>query len=374
MPQVACRTPTTIRLSTLTNPVRSLWNDYSTASPEAKRRVRRILTTLWLILVAILAVWVLRNQRDQLHDILDRLKTANRYWLAAVIVIEVLSIWSVAYTYKLTLNRLGHKASTAYQFDLHLQRTGVNFAAPFGGAATAYVYVERMKQAGVNRQDALLALIMRTLSVYGATVVVVVLTAALSGRPLFVIGAVAALIAMVLALIYLARQGQGDWKTIIRWAKRLPQKIQHQLVDAIDQFKDHQLSPADFLGTVATTLLTRVCTLAMIYACVRAVGFSPDLYGIFLAYVTSFVAARIVPVLYGMGAVEGSLTLSLQRSGVPADIAIGATLLFRFFDFFLPSLIGLAMYAWAERKNPSFQTESMVDLPVTGQMEEAEDL
>jgi phosphatidylglycerol lysyltransferase len=358
----------------MTNPIRKLWNDYSTAPPESKRRVQRIITIGWLVIVAILAVWVLRNQQDQLRDILDRLKTADRRWLAAVIVIEILSIWSVAYTYKLTLNRLGHKASTSYQFDLHLQRTGVNFAAPFGGAATAYVYVERMKQAGVNRQDALLALVMRTLSVYGATVVVVVLTAALSGRPLFVIGAVVALIVMILGLIVLARQGQGDWKTILRWARRLPQKWQRQLIDAIDQFKDHQLSPADFLGTVATTLLTRVCTLAMIYACVRAVGFSPDLYGIFLAYVTSFVAARIVPVLYGMGAVEGSLTLSLQRSGVPAEIAIGATLLFRFFDFFLPSLIGLALYAWAERKNPSFRDEPIAGIPVSGQAEEVEDL
>ncbi len=112
----------------------------------------------------------------------------------------------------------------------------------------------------------------------------------------------------------------------------------------------------------------------MIYACVRAVGFSPDLYGIFLAYVTSFVAARIVPVLYGMGAVEGSLTLSLQRSGVPADLAIGATLLFRFFDFFLPSLIGLAMYAWAERKNPSLRDEPLEGIPNSVQAEEAEDL
>lgn len=358
----------------MTNPFRTIWNDYSTSSPESKRRVQRILTIVWLVVVAILAVWVLRNQQDQLRDILDRLKTADCRWLAAVIVIEILSIWSVAYTYKLTLERLGHKVSTAYQFDLHLQRTGVNFAAPFGGAATAYVYVERMKQAGVNRQDALLALVMRTLSVYGATVVVVVITAGLSGRPLFVVGAVIGLLAMIVGLIYLARQGQGDWKTILRWAKRLPQRWQRQLTDAIDQFKDHQLSPADFLGTVATTLLTRVCTLAMIYACVRAVGFSPDLYGIFLAYVTSFVAARIVPVLYGMGAVEGSLTLSLQRSGVPADIAIGATLLFRFFDFILPSLIGLTMYAWAERKNPSLRGEPIAGVPVSGQTEQAEDL
>ena len=358
----------------MTNPFRTIWNDYSTSSPESKRRVQRILTIVWLVVVAILAVWVLRNQQDQLRDILDRLKTADRRWLAAVIVIEILSIWSVAYTYKLTLKRLGHNVSTAYQFDLHLQRTGVNFAAPFGGAATAYVYVERMKQAGVNRQDALLALVMRTLSVYGATVVVVVITAGLSGRPLFVVGAVIGLLAMIVGLIYLARQGQGDWKTILRWAetstaamaapahrchrsvqgppaqpRRLPRHRRHHAAHP-------RLHPGDDLRLRARGRLP------------------PDLYGIFLAYVTSFVAARIVPVLYGMGAVEGSLTLSLQRSGVPAEIAIGATLLFRFFDFFLPSLIGLAMYAWAERKNPSLRDEPIAGIPVSGQTEQAEDL
>ena len=78
----------------------------------------------------------------------------------------------------------------------------------------------------------------------------------------------------------------------------------------------------------------------------------------FMAYVLSFVAGRLVPFMYGMGAVEGSLTIALKQGGVSADIAIGATLLFRYFDFMLPSLIGLVLYTWDERhritgENPS---------------------
>ena len=106
---------------------------------------------------------------------------------------------------------------------------------------------------------------------------------------------------------------------------------------------------------VGSTLLTRLCTISLIYICIRALDFTPSVYALFIAYVSSFVAARLVPVLYGMGAIEGSLTVALQRSGVPAEVAVGAALLFRFFDFLLPSLIGLALYAWAERRNPSLR-------------------
>ncbi len=51
----------------MSNPISRLWADYSNASPESKLRVRRILTGVWLLIVAVLAVWVIRNQEDQLR-------------------------------------------------------------------------------------------------------------------------------------------------------------------------------------------------------------------------------------------------------------------------------------------------------------------
>lgn len=359
----------------MTNPVSKLWQDYSNASPESKLRVRRILTAAWLIVVAILAIWVVRNQQDQLRDIADRLRAANRAWLAAAIVVEILSITTVALTYHLILKRLGHPISIPYLFELHIQRAGVNFAAPFGGAATAYTWVSRLGAKNVPSEDAVLTLVLRTLSVYGATLVVVVITAAVSERPLFVAAGIAALIAVVILSIAIARKGQGDWKTLQRWARKLPARFQERVLSAIERFKEHQLLPQDLLRTVGSTLLTRLCTITLIYICIRSLDFAPGIYALFIAYVSSFVAARLVPVLYGMGAIEGSLTIALQRSGVPNDVAVGAALLFRFFDFLLPSLIGLALYAWAQRTNPALRSAVPVSgLPREGQSEEVDDL
>ena len=82
-----------------------------------------------------------------------------------------------------------------------------------------------------------------------------------------------------------------------------------------------------------------------------ALGVTPDIYALFIAY-SSFVAV-VVPVL-GNGRSGGSLAIALQqRVACAADVAVGAALLVRFFDFSLLSLVGLALYAWAERRNPA---------------------
>jgi phosphatidylglycerol lysyltransferase len=322
---------------------------FSGLTPDQRLRLRRIAIVTWLLTLAVLAAWVVRNQRDELREIWTALKHADRRWLAIALAAEFAGISSVAWTFRITLRRLGHRVSTAYLTNLHIQRAGVNFAAPFGGPLTGYVFLDRLGRRGVPPEDSLLTLAIRTASVWGATVVVLVATAALSGQPLLIAGSIALLAAAVALSFYLARQGQGNWKTILRWSMRLPRKHAERVEDAVERFKGHGLTPADLLGSIGTTLLTRTATMTLIYACVRSLGYEADAYTIFFAYVASFVASRLVPFMYGMGAVEGSLSLALRNGGVPADIAIGATLLFRFFDFFLPSMLGLILYAWDER-------------------------
>ncbi len=322
---------------------------HSGLSPDERLRLRRFLVLTWIGVLAILGIWLLNNQRDELRSIWQNLKSADRRWLAIALAAEFAGITSVAWTFKITLRRLKHRVSTRYLVNLHLQRAGVNFAAPFGGPLTGYVFLDRLSRRDVPPEDAFLTLAIRTASVWGATVVILVITATLSGRPLLIAGSIALLIAVIVASFVIAKQGQGNWKTILRWSRKLPVKYSNRVAEAVERFKSHDLTPADLLASIGTTLLTRTATITLIYSCVRALGHEPDIYTVFMAYVLSFVAGRLVPFMYGMGAIEGSLALSLRQGGVPADIAIGAALLFRFFDFILPSLVGLVLYSWDER-------------------------
>jgi uncharacterized protein (TIRG00374 family) len=328
---------------------RSLGRFVKGLSPDERLRIRRILIFGWLVAIVLLAAWVVTSQRDELRDIWFHLKRAEPKWLGIALLAEIAGITSVAWTFKLTLRRLGHRVGTLFLTHLHVQRAGVNFAAPFAGAVTGYVLIDRLDRRNVPPEDALLTLAIRTASVWGATIVVLVATAALSGQPWLIAGAVALLVAAIVTSFIAARQGQGNWKTVLRWSRRLPQRYSGRVADAVERFKGHDLTPADLLGSIGTTLLTRTATMTLIYSCIRALGYEPEIYTVFMAYVVSFVASRLVPVFYGMGAVEGSLSLALERGGLPVDIAIGATLLFRFFDFFLPSALGLILYTWDER-------------------------
>ena len=141
----------------------------------------------------------------------------------------------------------GTQISVPWLFQLHIQRAGVNFAAPFGGAATAYTWVGRLGAKKRSHRRCRAHLGAPHACVYVATLVVVVITFAVSGRPLFAVLGVIAMIAIVLLSIAIARKGQGDWKTLQRWARKLPERFQDRVLAAIERFKEHQLAPQDLM-------------------------------------------------------------------------------------------------------------------------------
>ena len=214
-------------------------------------------------------------------------------------------------------------------------------------------FIDRMGRKGVPPEDSVMTLAIRTMSVWGATLIVLLITAFLTDSLIMIAAGIVALVAGVISLFYLSRRGQGDWKTLIRYSKRLPEKYASRVDAGVARLKTHNLTPGDLLGSVGTTLLTRTATITLIYACVRSLGEQPAISTVFMAYVVSYVAGRLVPFLYGMGLIEASLAIALQRGGVSPDVAVGASLLFRFYDFFVPSVVGLAIYSWDEHRHSS---------------------
>jgi len=65
-------------------------------------------------------------------------------------------------------------------------------------------------------------------------------------------------------------------------------------------------------------------------------------------YFASIVAGAVIPLFGGAGAVEAVSILALTQSGISRDIAIGATLLWRFIDLWIPVGIGLLLHAKTE--------------------------
>ncbi len=88
-------------------------------------------------------------------------------------------------------------------------------------------------------------------------------------------------------------------------------------------------------------------------AALRAVGASPRLSAVLLAYGAAAVLSMIPITPGGLGFVEGGLVACLTLAGVSVDNALLATLAFRLFSFWLPLPAGLVAYlAFRRRYGP----------------------
>ncbi len=71
-----------------------------------------------------------------------------------------------------------------------------------------------------------------------------------------------------------------------------------------------------------------------------AIGQPGSLGAALFSYAIATLLYAVSPVLRGIGAVELSLTYTLVQYGVPRQAAVAITLYYRFFEFWLPLLLG----------------------------------
>jgi uncharacterized membrane protein YbhN (UPF0104 family) len=162
---------------------------------------------------------------------------------------------------------------------------------------------------------------------------------------LIALGLAALMIVVGVALVKGERDG---WQTPLRWSRRLPRWARGRVQQFITNFAEHGLRPVDLLPPMMLALLIRVAVVAVLWACLEALGISPSLDTMLNTYFASLLASTIIPVFGGAGAVEAVSIVALRQAGIPSEIAIGATLLWRLIDLWIPVGIGLLLHARAE--------------------------
>jgi uncharacterized membrane protein YbhN (UPF0104 family) len=90
--------------------------------------------------------------------------------------------------------------------------------------------------------------------------------------------------------------------------------------------------------------LTQVLLTAGLVLCVHAVGGHVNFGGVVFVVAFTSVIGTLAPVPGGMGVMEASLIVGLTLFGVPQDVAIAATLLFRSCTTYLPALWGWRVF------------------------------
>lgn len=99
----------------------------------------------------------------------------------------------------------------------------------------------------------------------------------------------------------------------------------------------------------------------MLWATLTAVGYSPSLAVLILAYIIGYLA-NTLPIPGGVGVLEAGLAGTLILYGAPAVEATAGVVIYHAIAFWIPSLGGLLAYSFLRRQMPAALETTRADL------------
>ncbi|MER3437473.1 MAG: hypothetical protein C4346_07715, partial [Chloroflexota bacterium] len=274
------------------------------------------LSLVWTALFLGLLVAFFSHERPELSRLIHLIRRAQTSWLLVAVALEGVILLAMALVYRSVLARLRHHVPVSLLLSLVLQRQAIATVVPAGGAAGSAVLVRDLQKRAVPVADAVLAAAL--FSVLGHVSFAIFLAPVLimlgmEGR----VPGIAWLGAALLGLLVMALLGML-W-TLLRpgnpspWVeRRLPERLRHDIA----ALRQHELRPAELAAALGWSLLVDVLGAVMLFACLRAIG-APATAAIAAGgYAVGTLFLMLAPVFQGIGIVELSMTVALQRLGV----------------------------------------------------------
>ncbi len=306
------------------------------------RWIRGIRSLMWAAIFLGLLALFLSHERPELGRLILLVRQARTAWLLAAIGVEGATLLAMAVVYQRLLARLRHRAGLGLLLSLVLQRQAVVTVVPAGGAAGTAVFARELHKRGVPIADAVFASFLYSLLGHVSFALFLVPMLALLGFEGRVPGIAwigAALLGiLVLSLLslfwlFLRPAGPPSW---------LERRLPARLVSIAREMCQHNLRAPQLGVALGWSLLVDALGAAMLFACLRAIGVPASASVAAGGYAVGTLFLMLAPVFQGIGIVEVSMTVALQRLGVHPAAALGATLLYRLCEVWLPLILGLA--------------------------------
>ena len=312
--------------------------------------LRRVDRSLWALLLAGLIAVFLWRQRATVGQTLEVLRDADWRWTLTLLVSAVAMHAALALSLSAVFAALGFRIPLLTALVTHAERQTVSTVVPAGGVTSLLLLMRRFAPFGVTNNDALFAVVL--FSVIGHLSFLTVLAPVLgwmavqrTASTAMEIAAGALLLGAGIVTLLVIRVVRGA--VLPGWLeRRTPGSARAFLVSA----QAHDLPVRRLAAPYALALLGDLLGMWCVYASLQAVGAGPSPGLAAAAYVTGTLFLLVAPIFQGLGLVELSMTLLLQHLGVPAPQALGATLLFRSGEVWLPVVFGIALQARHEKR------------------------
>ena len=321
----------------------------ATASPERDaHRLRNGLISTMALGVLLLAIGL---AVPDLREVLQRVAHAGTGWLVLAVALEVASCLGYVATVRLVLHR-GPAREVRW---LAWAEMAFGAVVPVGGAGGLAVGAWAMRAWGISWSR-----------IANRSAVIFLLTTAINGSVLVLAGigvwlgvgsAKTGLVyGLVPALAVVA--GMGFFLLLPRGlARRAPGRRPKSALDRVGSWVSSAEKTAftpnwRLLGAVGYLLFD----IAVLWACLRAVGVSAPLLALIVGYQVGYLA-NLIPIPGGLGVLEGGLLGALLLYGLPAAPTAAAVILYHAIALWVPTLGGTLAFArlrqsFASRRGP----------------------
>ncbi|MEU8803553.1 lysylphosphatidylglycerol synthase transmembrane domain-containing protein [Spirillospora sp. NPDC048819] len=138
--------------------------------------------------------------------------------------------------------------------------------------------------------------------------------------------------------------------TVPRVRRVVASRLKSMFSGVVPRLVDVLQTPRKLFTGVGGTLLLTAAFVLCLDASIRAFGGSLPLTTVVVVFLTANAVGSAAPTPGGLGAVEGALTLALTISGLTAETATSAVLLYRLLTLWLPVMPGWGAFTYLQRR------------------------
>ncbi len=287
-----------------------------------------------------IGIWFIRNQHAEIYDVKKTLVTSDIWWVLLGIVFTALFVLLQGLMYVFSFASLGQKISIYDSVILYLKRNLISIFLPMGGVASLAFFTGDIEKRGISKSQIHFAS-----SIYGFVSILSVIFVAV---PAFIyalfkgslgkadsIGLILMIVIISIAfMLYKSLTNKGFiYKQLLR--------LNPEIEVFIDDLQTNKIDRKRFIFTFLLSFMVELTGILHLYISMKAIHIEPSIYAAIMAYLIAIIFLLISPFLRGLGAIEVSTAFLLTRFGFSETHGVAITFLFRFFQFWLPLLLGI---------------------------------
>jgi phosphatidylglycerol lysyltransferase len=298
-----------------------------------------------------MAVYFIRQENIEIFRIREKLSQSNPWFVLAGIFLTGVYIIFQAQMYIHSFKAIGLQIPLMVSVRMFLKRNLLSVFLPAGGFSSLVFFKGEVERRGATKSQIHLA---STFFAFFSMLSVLIIAFPIIGFALLrykfqkaeIFGFVFLILmiaALFLLLYSISRRGR-----VYIWLAR----IRPSLGIVMDEMIDQGVNRNQLWITLLFSVGIEITGIIHLYIAMLALGFTPSWPAALIGYIVMVLILIASPFLRGLGAIEVSLTFILGQFGFPVITAASITLLFRFFEFWLPLLAGLVSFI--SRRNNIF--------------------